>query len=49
MALLGWLLGNTIVNLIANFDHWIALALLGWIGGHMIMEGLSRSDSTKIG
>ena len=48
MALLGWLLGNTIVNLIANFDHWIALALLGWIGGHMVKEGLSRSDDSPM-
>lgn len=48
MALLGWLLGNTIVGLIANFDHWIAMALLGWIGGHMIKEGLSRSDDSSI-
>ena len=48
MALLGWLLGNTIVNLIANFDHWIALALLGWVGGHMIKEGLSHSGDSSI-
>ena len=48
MALLGWLLGNTIVNLIANFDHWIALVLLGWVGGHMIKEGLSHSEDSSI-
>jgi Predicted membrane protein len=48
MTLLGWLLGSTIVNLIANFDHWIALALLGWIGGRMIMEGFSRNDTSPV-
>ncbi len=48
MTLLGWLLGSTIVNLIANFDHWIALALLGWIGGRMIMEGFSRKDASPV-
>lgn len=48
MTLLGWLLGSTIVGLIANFDHWIALALLGWIGGRMIMEGFSRNDASPV-
>ena len=48
MALLGWLLGSSIVNLIANFDHWIALALLGWVGGHMVYEGLSKSKDTSV-
>ena len=48
MTLLGWLLGSTIVDLIANFDHWIALALLGWIGGRMIMEGFSRNDASPV-
>lgn len=48
MTLLGWLLGSTIVNLIANFDHWIALALLGWIGGRMIMEGFSRNEASPV-
>ncbi len=48
MALLGWLLGTTIVNLIANFDHWIAMGLLGWIGIHMIKEGLSYSEESSV-
>jgi putative Mn2+ efflux pump MntP len=48
MALLGWLLGSTVVNLISNFDHWIALVLLGWIGGHMIKEGFSRNHSLPV-
>ncbi len=28
MTLLRWLLGSTMVNLIAGFDHWIAILLL---------------------
>lgn len=48
MTLLGWLLGSTVVNLIANFDHWVAMALLGWIGGRMIREGFSRDGSSPI-
>lgn len=48
MALLGWLLGSTVVDLIANFDHWIAMALLSWIGGRMIREGLSGRDGLPV-
>lgn len=40
MTLLGWLVGNTVVQLIAAFDHWVAFALLVWVGGRMIREGL---------
>lgn len=42
MTLLGWLAGSTIVNLIANFDHWIAFVLLAWVGGRMIYSGLKK-------
>jgi putative Mn2+ efflux pump MntP len=39
MTLLGWLVGSTIAQLIANVDHWIVLALLVWVGTRMIIEG----------
>ena len=45
---MGWLLGSTVVNLIANFDHWIAMALLGWVGSRMILEGLSRKQGSPV-
>ena len=44
MTLLGWLLGSSVANLIANFDHWVAFALLAWVGGRMVLEGVSRRD-----
>jgi len=44
MTLLGWLLGSTVVNLIAGMDHWIAMALLAWVGGRMVLEGVSKRD-----
>src|SRR3989304_3086600 len=43
MPVLGWLAGLTVVNLVANYDHWVALALLGFVGGKMIWES-SRSE-----
>ena len=56
MTLLGWLVGSTIAQLIASFDHWIALALLAWVGTRMIIEGFKpdqeevrRSDPSRGG
>ena len=40
MALIGWLVGQTIVDFIAPVDHWIAFALLAFVGGRMVREGL---------
>jgi putative Mn2+ efflux pump MntP len=40
MPLLGWLGGIGLRDLIASFDHWVALALLAFIGGKMIRESL---------
>jgi putative Mn2+ efflux pump MntP len=47
MTLLGWLVGSTVAQLIASFDHWIALALLAWVGTRMILEGL-KPDQEEI-
>lgn len=48
MTFLGWLVGSTVVQWIAGFDHWVALMFLGWIGLRMILEGLSRQDKKFI-
>lgn len=45
MCCLGWLLGSTVVELIADFDHWFAFALLAWVGIRMIREGISAEDA----
>ena len=48
MALIGWLAGSTVVEMIGDFDHWIAFALLALIGGKMIWEGFEKeSDENK--
>lgn len=44
MAFLGWLAGKSIVDLIASYDHWVALVLLAWVGGRMILDGLKKED-----
>ncbi len=40
MPILGWLAGSSIARYIANFDHWIAFALLAYIGSHMVRSGV---------
>lgn len=49
MTLLGWLAGSTIVNLISNFDHWIAFGLLAFVGIKMIRESFDRDEQTRVG
>ena len=43
MPILGWFLGSTVIELISNWDHWIAFILLAFVGGKMLMEGLDKN------
>ena len=45
MPVLGWLAGKTLVNLISDYDHWVAFALLLIIGGRMIWESCHSKES----
>ena len=47
MPFLGWLVGQTVVDLISSFDHWLAFALLALIGGKMIWESLYPEETDK--
>jgi manganese efflux pump family protein len=47
MTIIGWFLGNTVVDFIASFDHWIAFVLLLVIGCRMIWESFSKDDDKK--
>lgn len=42
MAALGWLAGETIVQYVKGFDHWIAFALLGYVSFNLIRSGLDK-------
>jgi len=49
MPVLGWLAGRTVVNLIADYDHWIAFSLLTFIGIKMIWESIhNKKDHNKV-
>lgn len=40
LPVFGWAVGVSARQYVTEIDHWIALALLGAIGGHMIWEAL---------
>ncbi len=52
MPVLGWLAGQTVVDLVAQYDHWVAFVLLALVGGRMIWEsfhsGEGRRENTEI-
>ena len=45
MPVLGWLMGRTVVDAIADYDHWLAFTLLAFIGGKMIRESFKAESS----
>ncbi len=47
MPVLGWLAGQTIIQWISAWDHWIAFGLLAIIGAHMIHEALGDHDPAE--
>ena len=47
MPLLGYFMGITFADLVADVDHWIAFGLLGIIGGKMIKEACEKDDETE--
>ena len=44
MPLLGYFLGISFADMVADVDHWIAFVLLGIIGGKMIKEACQKHD-----
>ncbi len=49
MPVIGWLAGQTLMELIASIDHWIAFILLTYIGVKMIYDALKISHSKENG
>ena len=44
MPVIGYLLGNSMYDLIKDYDHWIAFGLLFLIGANMIRESFSEEE-----
>jgi len=45
MPALGWLAGRTVVEFIADFDHWVAFTLLAIVSGRMLWESFRPERS----
>jgi putative Mn2+ efflux pump MntP len=45
MPVLGWLAGRTVVEFIADYDHWVAFALLAIVSGRMFWESFQPERS----
>lgn len=46
MPVIGWLAGQTIIQWVSAWDHWIAFGLLAVIGGRMILEACSTEEKS---
>lgn len=44
---IGWLIGSSLKDLIASFDHWIAFFLLAFVGIKMMIEGIKPDGSLQ--
>lgn len=47
MPLIGYLLGYSFAEAVADFDHWIAFGLLAIIGGNMIRESIDKGEEEE--
>lgn len=47
MVVIGWLVGRTVIDFIAAYDHWLAFGLLVFIGGRMIWESFHEKDEAN--
>ncbi|WP_075604033.1 manganese efflux pump MntP [Saccharicrinis aurantiacus] len=43
MPFIGWLIGNSLEDIIEDYDHWVAFILLLGIGGKLIYDGVKNS------
>ncbi|NQV01836.1 MAG: manganese efflux pump [Bacteroidia bacterium] len=48
MPVIGWLVGDSLRDLIAAFDHWVAFVLLAFIGGKMILQSYTHQNGRRI-
>ena len=47
MPLIGYFVGISFADMVADIDHWLAFVLLGIIGGKMIKEACQNDDECE--
>jgi manganese efflux pump family protein len=48
MPIIGWYVGVHVMDLIANYDHWVAFFFLAFIGSKMIYESFKNEPNTLV-
>ncbi|PVX25429.1 MAG: hypothetical protein CW716_08060 [Candidatus Bathyarchaeum sp.] len=48
MPIIGWFAGVHVIDLIADYDHWVAFFLLAFIGSKMIYESIKKESDTLV-
>ena len=48
MPVIGWYAGVHVIDLISDYDHWVAFFLLTFIGSRMIYESVKKESNTLI-
>lgn len=48
MPIIGWFAGVHVIDLIAEYDHWVAFFLLALIGSRMIYESIKKKSDTFV-
>ena len=48
MPLIGWYDGFHVLDLISEFDHWVAFILLAFIGSRIIYESIKKDPNSII-
>ena len=48
MPIIGWYAGVYVLDLISDYDHWIAFFLLTFIGSRMIYESIKKESNTLV-
>jgi putative Mn2+ efflux pump MntP len=48
MPIIGWYAGVYIIDLISDYDHWVAFFLLAFIGSRMIYESIKKESNTFV-
>lgn len=43
----GWYAGQTVVEIVEAYDHWIAFALLLLVGAHMLWEAIRGEEANR--
>ena len=43
----GWFIGGKFANIISQWDHWIAFAILAYLGGKMVFGAISNKEEDE--